>query len=121
MTSEDWAIVWYEAATMGEAGRLPVGSQDVSCREPFLPDGRMVAVREQRLRFRSGLGHVRVFPVAPDSSRRIARGPFSAHGIVLPVYHLEFSPDGSRLMASGDSMSGCGSHERGRTIPINPG
>ena len=46
MTSDDWAVVWYDAATMKETARLPIGS----CHGVggLSPDGRLVAIREQR-------------------------------------------------------------------------
>src|SRR5208283_2282846 len=65
MTSDDWAIVWYDATTMAPAARFPVGSQDVTV-AAFSRDGRFVAIREQpKFGYAWGTAAVRVFHVAP--------------------------------------------------------
>ena len=99
--SDDWEIVWYDAASMTEKARLPIASRTlgVGC---FSPDGSLVAVRQ---RFPDGQYHsstALVFAVepilrgeSPDPLVRLMGTPYQFH-------QLEFSPDGKRLVASGE-------------------
>jgi serine/threonine protein kinase/WD40 repeat protein len=103
-TSDDWAIVWYDATTLAPAARFPVGSQDVTV-AAFSRDGRFVAVREQpNLLYAGGTATVRVFPVAPILRGESPAPRFQLTGSSGQFGHVAFSPDGSRLMASGDRM-----------------
>jgi WD40 repeat protein len=102
--SDDWAIVWYDATTMAEAARLPVGSHDVTVAvAAFSRDGRFVAIREQPM-FAWGTATVRLFPVAPILRGESPAPLFQLTGTSHQFDCLEFSPDGSRLMAAGDSV-----------------
>jgi WD40 repeat protein len=103
-TSDDWAIVWYNATTMAEAARLPVESQDVTV-AAFSRDGRFVAIREQPYLLTAwGTATVRVFPVAPILRGESTAPLFQLTGSARQFTCLAFSPDGSRLMASGDRL-----------------
>ena len=103
-TSDDWAIVWYDAATMAEAARIAVGSQNVTV-AAFSRDGRFVAVREQsRFGYAWSTENVRVFPVAPILRGETPAPLFQLTGSSGQFGNVAFSPDGSRLMASGDRM-----------------
>ena len=103
-TSDDWAIVWYDATTMAEAARLAVGSKDITV-ATFSRDGRVVAVREQpKYGYAWSNSTLRVFPV-PHILRGETPAPlFQLIGSSGQFGHVAFSPDGSRLMASGDKM-----------------
>ncbi len=100
--SDDWAIVWYDATTMAEVARFPVGSHDVAV-AAFSRDGRFVAIRE-RPTFAWGTATVRLFPVAPILRGESPAPLFQLTGTSHQFDCLEFSPDGSRLMAAGDSV-----------------
>ncbi len=103
-TSDDWAVVWYDAATMRETGRLPLGTRTVDV-GALSPDGRLIAIRERRLPWnRVGWDTVRVFPVPPILRGDSPAPLYQLSGSPYQFYHMEFSPDGSRLMATGDSM-----------------
>jgi WD40 repeat protein len=103
-TSDDWAIVGYDSATMAEAGRLPVGSQDVSV-AAFSRDGRLAAIRRRPwYRLAGGNATLQVLRVAPIL-RGESPGPlFQPTGSTQQFYCLKFSPDGSRLMSAGDNV-----------------
>ncbi len=104
LTSDDWAIVWYDATTMAAAARFPVGSQDVTV-AAFSRDGRFVAIREQpKFPYAWGTATVRVFPVSPIHRGESPAPLFQLTGSSGQFGHVAFSPDGSRLMAAGDSL-----------------
>jgi WD40 repeat protein len=105
VASDDWAIVWYDATTMTEMARLPVGSRRAVVRD-FSPDGRLVAIREQPLSpygF-SAMSTVRVFPVEPVLRGEQPAPVFQLTGSVRQLFHLVFSPDGTRLLAAGEGV-----------------
>jgi serine/threonine protein kinase/WD40 repeat protein len=99
-TGDDWAIVWYDAQTMNEAARLPVGSRAIV--GAYSPDGRLVAVRDQRQSFLD-TGSIRVGVFSVESVLR-GEQPASLYqltGSMRQFVHIIFSPDGSRLLADG--------------------
>jgi WD40 repeat protein len=99
-TSDDWAIVWYDATTMAEAARFPVESQDVTV-AAFSRDGSLVAIQEKTASSRR-TATLRVFPVAPILRHESPPPLFQLSGSSRQFNCLAFSPDGSRLMAVGD-------------------
>jgi WD40 repeat protein len=81
-----------------------VGSHDVTVAvAAFSRDGRLVAIREQPM-FAWGTATVRLFPVAPILRGEWPAPLFQLTGTSHQFDCLEFSPDGSRLMAAGDSV-----------------
>ena len=105
-SSDDWTVVWYDAATMNETARLPIGS--CAGVGGLSPDGRMIAIREHRrpgyLGNQTGWDTVRVFPVAPILRGETPAPLYEIAGSARQFDCMEFSPDGRRLLASGDGM-----------------
>jgi serine/threonine protein kinase/WD40 repeat protein len=121
-TSDDWGIVWYDAATMAAVARFPVGSRDAAV-AAFSRDGRFVAVREQpKFGYAWSTATVRVFPVETILRGESPAPLFRLTGSSGQFGNVAFSPDGSRLMASGDRMFRLWETATGAevlTIPLN--
>jgi WD40 repeat protein len=122
LTSDDWAIVWYDATSMAEAARFPVGSRGATV-AAFSRDGCFVAIRERpNSGYGWGTATVRVFPVAPILRGEAPAPLFQLTGASLQFGFMAFSPDGSRLMASGDGLLRLWATANGAevlTIPLN--
>ena len=87
----------------GRSGSLPGGIARRHRPAAFSRDGRLVAIREQPM-FAWGTATVRLFPVAPILRGESPAPLFQLTGSSHQFDCLEFSPDGSRLMAAGDSV-----------------
>jgi len=100
-SSNDWAIVWYDAATLNETARLPIGSR--AGVGGLSPDGRLIAIREHRrpgyLGNQSGWDTLRVFPVPPIFHGENPAPLYEITGSAREFDSMEFSPDGRRLLA----------------------
>jgi WD40 repeat protein len=124
MTSDDWAVVWYDAATMAAAARFPVRSQDVTV-AAFSRDGHFVAIRDQpKVGYGWGTATLRIFSVAPILRGEAPAPLFQLTGSSGQFGYVAFSPDGSRLMASGDGLVRLWATANGAevlTVPLNDG
>lgn len=102
-TSDDWEIVWYDAASMTEKARLPIASRALGVGS-FSPDGSLVTVRQ---RFPDGQYHsstALVFPVEPILRGESPEPLVRLTGTVYQFHQLEFTPDGKRLVALGEGQ-----------------